>query len=111
VVAHLLPSTMFGRLAASLLLVVGLTFAVVVALVLRDRGELSIRVGGVGDSAHRIAFITRQLEALKGDARAAELERLSADSTLRVEPERYPNRTLSRHEVAAIGRAIRGRAA
>lgn len=56
---RLLPSTMFGRLAASLLLVVGITLAVFVALILRDRGELSMRVGGIGDSSHRIAFLTR----------------------------------------------------
>ena len=103
---RLLPSTMFGRLAASLLLVVGITLAVFVALILRDRGELSMRVGGIGDSSHRIAFLTRSLEALEGDARAAERKRLSADITLRVEPERYPGRSLRRGEVAAIERAF-----
>ena len=67
--AHAAPSTMFGRLAGSLLLVVGITLAVIVALIVRDRGELSMRVG---DSATvRIAsqWVTRQLEALEGDAR------------------------------------------
>jgi len=103
---RLLPATMFGRLAASLLLVVGITLAVFVALILRDRGELSMRVGGIGDSSHRITFLTRSLEALEGDARAAERKRLSADITLRVEPERYPGRSLRRGEVAAIERAF-----
>lgn len=103
---HLLPSTMFGRLAASLLLVVGITLAIFVALILRDRGELSMRVGGIGDSSHRIEFLTRSLEALEGDARAAERERLSADATLRNEPERYPGKGLRRREVAAIERAF-----
>ena len=50
---RLLPSTMFGRLAASLVLVVGIMLAVMLALILRDRAELSMRVGGVGDSSHR----------------------------------------------------------
>ena len=103
---RVLPSTMFGRLAGSLLLVVGITLAVIVALVLRDRGELSIRVGGVGDTSHRIEWVTHQLEALKGDARAAERRRLSHDPALRVEPERYPGKSLNRHEVAAIERAF-----
>ena len=103
---RLLPSTMFGRLAGSLLLVVGATLVVVVALVLRDRGELSIRVGGVGDSSHRIEWLTRQLEALHGEARAAQRRRFVTDAALRVEPESYPNRTLNRHEVAAIERAF-----
>ncbi len=61
---RLLPATMFGRLAAALVLVVGLMLAVIVALILRDRGELSMRVGGVGDSSHRIEYLTRRLEAL-----------------------------------------------
>ncbi|HEV8333314.1 MAG TPA: ATP-binding protein, partial [Steroidobacteraceae bacterium] len=103
---RLLPSTMFGRLAASLVLVVGIMLAVMVALIMRDRAELSMRVGGVGDSSHRIAYLTRELAALHGDARAAERKRLSADVSLQVEPDRYPNRTLNRHEVAAIGRAF-----
>jgi signal transduction histidine kinase len=103
---RLLPSTMFGRLAAALVLVVGIMLALMLALIVRDRAELSMRVGGVGDSSHRIAYLTRQLEALNGEARAAERQRLSTDTTLRVEPDRYPGRTLNRHEVAAIGRAF-----
>lgn len=103
---RLLPSTMFGRLAASLVLVVGIMLAVMLALILRDRAELSMRVGGVGDSSHRIAYLTRQLEALDSRARAAERERLIADTTLRTEPDRYPGRTLNRQEVAALGRAF-----
>lgn len=103
---HLLPSTMFGRLAASLLLAVGVTLAIFVALILRDRGDLSMRVGGIGDSSHRIEFLTRRLEALMGDARTAERKRLSADATLRSEPERYPDRRLRSGEVAAIERAF-----
>ena len=103
---RLLPSTMFGRLAAALVLVVGGMLAVIVALILRDRGELSMRVGGVGDSSHRIEYLTRHLGALDGDARAEERKRLSKDASLRLEPDRYPGRTLNRHEVAAIGRAF-----
>ncbi|HJY41531.1 MAG TPA: ATP-binding protein [Steroidobacteraceae bacterium] len=103
---RLLPSTMFGRLAASLVLVVGIMLAVMLALILRDRAELSMRVGGVGDSSHRIAYLTRELEALQGAARAEQRQRFSADESLRVEPDRYPGRTLNRHEVAAIGRAF-----
>lgn len=103
---RLLPSTMFGRLAASLVIVVGIMLAVMLALILRDREELSMRVGGIGDSSHRIAYLTRELEALDGDQRAAERQRLAADRSMRVEPDRYPGRTLNRHEVSAIGRAF-----
>jgi signal transduction histidine kinase len=103
---RLLPATMFGRLAAALVIVVGVMLAVIVALILRDRGELSMRVGGVGDSSHRIEYLTRRLAALDRAARAAERQRLGADRELQVEPERYPGRTLNRHEVAAIERAF-----
>jgi signal transduction histidine kinase len=60
----------------------------------------------VGDSSHRIEYLTRRLAALDREARAAERQRLSADRELQVEPERYPGRTLNRHEVAAIERAF-----
>jgi signal transduction histidine kinase len=103
---RLLPSTMFGRLAASLVLVVGIMLAVMLALIVRDRTELSMRVGGIGDSSHRIAYLTRELEALDGAARAEQLRRFAADESLRAAPDRYPGRTLNRHEVAAIGRAF-----
>jgi signal transduction histidine kinase len=103
---RLLPSTMFGRLAASLVLVVGIMLAVMLTLILRDRAELSMRVGGIGDSSHRIAYLTHELEALNGAARAVEQRRLASDESMRVKPDRYPGRTLNRHEVAAIARAF-----
>lgn len=103
---QLLPSTMFGRLAASLLLVVGVMLALVIALIMRDRAELSLRVGGVGDSSHRIEYLTHVLERLEGEARAAERQRMSEDRELRTEPERYPGRRLSQREIAAIERAF-----
>lgn len=104
---RLLPSTMFGRLAASLLLVVGATLAVVVVLVLRDRGVLSMRVGSVSDSSHRMEWITRHLEPLQGEERGVERKRLNADPEMRIEPERYPGRPLRGREVAAIERAFK----
>ncbi len=106
VFVRLLPATMFGRLAASLLLVVGISLAVVLALILRDRGELSVRVGGIGDSSHRIAYLTTVLENVQGDARAAQRRRLAAEEGLRSEPESYPGRDLGRREIAAIERAF-----
>lgn len=103
---RLLTSTMFGRLAASLLLAVGVTFAVMDVLIVQDRTELSMRVGSIGDSSRRIAEIALELQALDRYARAAQRKRLSADTRLQVEPESYPGRSLDRHEVAAIERAF-----
>ena len=45
-----------------------------------------MRVGNVGDSSRRIAELTRSLEALDREARAAERARLVDDRSLRVEP-------------------------
>jgi signal transduction histidine kinase len=104
---RLLPDTIFGRLVASLLLVVGATLIVVIALMLRDRRELSIRVGSVGDSAHRIEFLTREYEATAPGDRAAYLARMREESAIRMKPEGYPGRRLSESEVDAIERAFR----
>jgi signal transduction histidine kinase len=103
---RLLPATIFGRLAASLLLVVGATLIVIVALVLRDRQELSIRVGSVGDSAHRIEYLTREYLSREPGARAAYVESLKAENEIRMEPEDYPGRRLTQREVDAIERAF-----
>jgi signal transduction histidine kinase len=105
-IVRFLPSTLFGRLAASLLLVVGVTLIVIVALVLRDRAELSIRVGSVSDSAHRIEALTRDYEALEPDARPAFVERLKTENAIRMEPESYPGRRLRQSEIDAIERAF-----
>jgi signal transduction histidine kinase len=103
---RLLPATIFGRLAASLLLVVGATLIVIVALVLRDRQELSIRVGSVGDSAHRIEYLTREYLSREPGARAAYVESLKAENQIRMEPESFPGRRLAQREVDAIERAF-----
>jgi signal transduction histidine kinase len=103
---RLLPSTIFGRLLASLLLVVGVTLIVVVALILRDRRELSIRVGSIGDSAHRIEYLAHEYERRAPTERAAFIERMKGEPEIRMEPEGYPGRRLSQGEVAAIERAF-----
>lgn len=105
-VRPLLPSTLFGRLLSSLLLAIGVTLAVMVALIVQDRTRLSMHVGGVGYTSRRIAQLTRSLEQLRGDARAGERLRLAADTTLRVEPTIRRSEPLSSHEVAAVERAF-----
>ena len=102
----LLPSTLFGRLLSSLLLSIGVTLAVMVALIVRDRAELSLRVGGIGDTSRRIVDIVRLLEPLHGDAREKERLRLGADTTLRLEPAIHQDTPPSPDEIAAIERAF-----
>ena len=103
---RLLPSTIFGRLAASLLLVLGAALIVMLALVMRDRRELSIRVGSVGDSAHRIEFLTREYQMRAPADRVAYLARLEQEPSILMEPESYPGRRLTAGEIAEIQRAF-----
>ena len=101
-----LPSTLFARLLASLLLAVGATLLVMVLLIVQDRRDLAARAGGVAYSSQRIAHLTRVLEALKGDARDSERRRLSADPELMLDPEIHERRVLPRHEVDVVERAF-----
>jgi signal transduction histidine kinase len=63
-------------------------------------------VGSVSDSAHRIEALTRDYEALAPHARAAFIERMTAETAIRMEPESYPGRRLRQSEVDAIERAF-----
>jgi signal transduction histidine kinase len=73
---RLAPQSLFGRLLASVLAVVGITLTVIVVLILQDRRELALRVGGAYVTSQRIADITHTVSRLEGPAREAELERL-----------------------------------
>jgi len=88
----ILPQSMFGRLLASLLAAVGITLIVIVLLVLEDRRELTMRVGGVGDTSRRIAELTNSLMAMDAASRAAELARLTAEPTFIGDQERPEDR-------------------
>lgn len=103
---NLLPSTLFGRLVAALVLAVGITLAVIVALIVQDRYQLTLHVGGVGITSQRIAGIVRTLEELDPEARTVERRRLSADESLRIDPPPYTRANMSRREFAAIERAF-----
>jgi signal transduction histidine kinase len=103
---RLLPSTLFGRLLVSLLLAVGTTLLAMVLLIVQDRRDLNARAGGVTYSSHRIARLTRVLEALESEARDLERRRLSADPGLMLDPEIHERRVLPRHEVDVVERAF-----
>lgn len=101
-----LPSTLFGRLLASLLLAVGTTLLLMTLLIVQDRRDLAARAGGVAYSSHRIAHLTGVLEALEGDARDAQRRRLSADPGLMLDPEIHERRVLPRHEIDVVESAF-----
>jgi signal transduction histidine kinase len=70
------PQSLFARLLAALLGVVGITLTVIVVLIMQDRRELALRVGGVWNTSSRIAEITNHVGALNGAQRSQEIERL-----------------------------------
>jgi signal transduction histidine kinase len=102
----LLPSTLFGRLLAFVLLAVAVTLVVIIALIVQDRRDLTLQVGGVGHTAHRIAQLTSELEKLQGDARAARFNALASIPELMVNPSLYERRVVPRREIATIQRAF-----
>jgi signal transduction histidine kinase len=104
--ARFLPSTLFGRLLASVLLAIGVTLGVMMTLIVQDRRELSMRVGNLGDSSRRIAEITRSLEQLAQQARTRERARLTEDTSLRIEPDVIQREPLSRHQLFRVERAF-----
>ena len=74
---RLAPQSLFGRLLAALLAVIGVTLSVIVVLILQDRRDLALRVGGVWNTSHRIAEITNTVSLLKGAQRSQEIARLT----------------------------------
>jgi signal transduction histidine kinase len=103
----LLPQTIFGRLLASLLAAVGITLIVIVLLVMQDRRELALRVGGVVDTSRRITELATTLASMDAPARAHEVARLAAEPILIDEPRRAnpgpPPRTM---DLAAVTRSF-----
>ncbi len=98
---------MFGRLFASLLAAVGVTLIVIVVLVIEDRRELSMRVGGVGDTSRRIAEVATGLAEMEADARALEIVRLAAAPTLIAGSGRFdPGPPPRAPDLAAISRSF-----
>jgi signal transduction histidine kinase len=73
------PDTVFGRLVSALLIVVGIAFLVIVALIVRERRELLFWGGEAAAIADVVADVSIAVATLDGEARAAELARLSAE--------------------------------
>jgi signal transduction histidine kinase len=73
------PDTLFGRLISAVLGVVAVAVLVVVVLIVRDRRELLFAGSEAEAIATTIAEAVTQLAALSGDARAAEIERLTME--------------------------------
>jgi len=74
------PDTLFGRLISALLAVVVITMLIFVALIVRERRAFLFTGGEAGAIANAVAETSVALAALSGDARAAEIARLSAES-------------------------------
>jgi signal transduction histidine kinase len=74
------PDTLFGRLISALLAVVVITMLIFVALIVRERRAFLFTGGEAGAIANAVAETSVALAALSGDARTAEIARLSAES-------------------------------
>ena len=74
------PDTLFGRLISALLAVVVITMLIFVVLIVRERREFLFTGGEAGAIANAVAETSVAVAALSGDARAAEIARLSAES-------------------------------
>jgi signal transduction histidine kinase len=74
------PDTLFGRLISALLAVVAITMLIFVALIVRERRAFLFTGGEAGAIANAVAETSVALAALSGDARAAEIARLAAES-------------------------------
>jgi signal transduction histidine kinase len=74
------PDTLFGRLISALLAVAVITMLIFVALIVRERRAFLFTGGEAGAIANAVAETSVSLAALSGDARAAEIARLSAES-------------------------------
>jgi signal transduction histidine kinase len=114
---NLLPQSMFGRLLASLLVAIGVTLIAIVLLVLQDRRELALRVGGVGDTSRRVADIANSLATMDRLARARALEEMARTPTFIIDPDRPEPRppplardlaTLERSFASQVGEHLGG---
>jgi signal transduction histidine kinase len=74
------PDTLFSRLISALLAVVVITMLIFVALIVRERRAFLFTGGEAGAIANAVAETSVALAALSGDARTAEIARLSAES-------------------------------
>jgi signal transduction histidine kinase len=74
-----LPDTVFGRLISALLAVVGLTFLVIAALIVRERRDLLFWGGEAAAIANAVTEASIALAALDPAARAAETARLRGE--------------------------------
>lgn len=75
-----LPASLFGRLMAALLSVVGVTAVIMVILVGRERQDIAFRRSDAGSVVELVAATSAELARLSQEARVAELARLRAES-------------------------------
>ncbi len=107
---QLLPQSMFGRLLGSVLVAIAITLLIIVLLVLQDRRELALRVGGTTDTALRVAEISRSLAAMEPADRAQALKTLGESPTVLADSDRSdPRPPPPPHDSAAIQRSIAAR--
>jgi len=76
---RIIPDSLFGRLMAALLAVIGVTAVIIVVLVVRERQDIAFRRGATGEIVDLIATTSMELARLPRDARETELRRLHTE--------------------------------
>lgn len=77
--SHWLPQSLFARLLAALVGVVGITLLVIVLLIVRERRDLALWASSAWRAATVIAETSHQLAALDKNARHAAIEKYQVD--------------------------------
>jgi signal transduction histidine kinase len=106
------PDTLFGRLLMALLATIGVTFVIVVALLLRERRDLLVARGDTAAIVNVIASTAEELAALPRDDRGAAVERLLAEPlAIDSAAARSPQGVFALEEPTRAARAVRERLA
>ncbi|HEY6642507.1 sensor histidine kinase [Povalibacter sp.] len=100
---NLLPQSLFGRLMAGLLAVVGVALLAVVALIVRERRDVALWTSTAWEAADNIASASSELTTLDPDERLARVEAYRAQRRPLEEHRRQPP---PRKEVQRIQQAF-----
>ena len=106
-----LPQSLFARLLAALVGVIGVTLVVIVLLIVRERRDLALWGSSAWAAATVIAETSEKLAQLDPEARRAAIEKFRADSieiesTRRGPPPAARSRSIEQSE-AAFARRLR----
>lgn len=102
---RLLPQSMFGRLLAGLLAVVGVALIAIVALIVRERRDVALWTSSAWDATDKIAAASTELNGLDEQERQARVEAYRAQRRS-LQEQRPPPPPRTRKEALRIQQAF-----